>query len=341
MTITFYLPPVLLPRCTPRWRARLASLFIVAVAALPVAAKDAGRTNELVAVHFAFSKAMFKDINENDAMAAMKVYSKNIGDEGGVDTSFGPIYLDGTNAIAEALRRKQIDMISLTSEEYLALEDQGLSGPLLLSTVNQTVIEEYVLLARNDSPVRSIEDLKGHSLIVANDIRASLVPIWLEVLCRQHGLGPANQVFAKITSASKTTQVVLPVFFGKADACVTTRNGWEVMGELNPQVKKQLRAIAVSAPVVPGMACFRRDLSEPLKERILKTAESSRGKPSFMQLMALFKTDQLSRQPVSVLTNTRQLMATYHQLCAGTNDSKATVQASGMTTSQTERKESK
>src|ERR1019366_712407 len=105
VTITFYLPPVLLPRCTPRWRARLASLFIVAVAALPVAAKDAGRTNELVAVHFAFSKAMFKDINENDAMAAMKVYSKNIGDEGGVDTSFGPIYLDGTNAIAEALRR--------------------------------------------------------------------------------------------------------------------------------------------------------------------------------------------------------------------------------------------
>lgn len=330
MTITFHLPFISLPPWSNRARQILAALLLAVTAAFTSAAEVADPSREPVAVHFAFSKAMFKDINENDAKAAMKVYAKNIGDESAIDTSFGPIYLDGTNAIAGALRRKEIDMISLTSEEYLALEDQGLSGPFLMSTVNQTVTEEYILLVRDASPLRSLKDLKGRSLIVAGDIRAALIPVWLEVLCREQGLGPANQVFAKITSASKPTQVILPVFFGKVDACVATRKGWDVMGELNPQVKQQLRAIAVSAPVVPGFSCFRQDLPEVLKERLIKTAEASHGKPSFQQLMALFKTDQLSREPDARLDSTRQLLAAYHRLGTNTHEAATSAPARGI-----------
>jgi phosphonate transport system substrate-binding protein len=214
-------------------------------------------------------------------------------------------------------------MISLTSEEFLELENQGLEGPLLLSIVNQTFTEEYVLLVRDDSPIRKIEDLPGHSLIISSDLRAALAPLWLEVLCREHGLGPANTAFAKITSASKITQVILPVFFGKADVCIATRNGWEVMGELNPQVKKMLRAIAVSPAVMPGFSCFRRGVSETVKQRLIKAEEDSGDKLSFKQVMALFKTDQVGCQPVSALESTRQLVTKYHRLCAETNQAAA------------------
>lgn len=314
------------PSGLTRWSAAWITLFLVA-AIFSVAAEDVGGTNGPALVRFAFSRSMFRDINENDAKAAMKVYAKTIGDENGIDTSGGPIYLDGTNAIAEAVRLKQVDMISLTSEEYLALENQGLSGPFMISKVNQTFTEEYVLLVRADSPIRKVEDLPGHSLIISDDLRSSLTSIWLEVLCREHGLGPANRVFSKMTASSKVTQVVLPVFFGKADACVTTRNGWEVMGELNPQVSKQLRLIAASAPLVPGMSCFRRDLSEALKQRLIQAAEGSSDKPAFKQLMALFKTEALVRQPASVLTSTRQLLSSYHQYCVETNPANASEHA--------------
>jgi phosphonate transport system substrate-binding protein len=312
-----------LAKRTARWCAGLGVMLLITSPALLTAAEETAHTNAPIPVHFAFSKTMLKDINENDAKAAMKVYAKTIGDDNELDVSSGPIYLNGTNAIAEALRLKQIDMISLTSEEFLALENQGLEGPLLLSIVNQTFTEEYVLLVRDNSPIRKIEDLPGHSLNISSDLRAALAPVWLEVLCREHGLGPASQAFAKITSASKTTQVILPVFFGKADVCLTTRNGWDVMGELNPQVKKMLRAIAVSPAVVPGFSCFRRGVSETVKQRLIQAEENSCGQLSFKQLMALFKTDQLACHPVSALESTRQLVTQYHQLCAGTNPAAA------------------
>ena len=310
----------------PRWtwlRVGLASFLLTAVPAFHATAGEAGQVGEPAVVHFAFSKSMFKDINENDAKAAMRVYAKTMGDAVGIDTLGGLVYPDGTNAIAEMLRLKQIDMISLTTEEFLLLEDQGLAGPFLMSTVNHSFAEEYVLLVREGSPIQCAGDLKGHSLIVLNDLRSALAPIWLEVYCREHGLGPANQVFAKVTSATKVTQTVLPVFFGKADVCIATRNGWEVMGELNPQVKKQLRVVATSPPVVPGLSCFRRDFSESLKERLVKIAEESRDNPTFKQVMALFKTEELSCQNAASLDSTRQLMAAYHRLCAETNQAVA------------------
>jgi len=288
---------------------------LVLAAGMPVAAGDAGP----VLVHFAFSKSIFTDLNENDTRAAMKVYTKTIGDENGIDTGTGPVFLDGTNAIASALRRGQFDLISLTAEDFFKLENQGLEGPLLLSRVNRAYTEEYVLLARADSNILKVEDLKGRRLIILSDVRGSLVPVWLGVLCRSRGLGPPDQFLGRMVLVSKVTQVVLPVFFGKADACVVTRNGWEIMGELNPQVKKQLRAIAMSPPVVPAVSCFRRGVPEATKERVFAAAEGSFTKPSFKQLMALFKTDDLGHQPIALLDGTRQLMANYHALCASPN----------------------
>ena len=161
--------------------------------------------------------------------------------------------------------------------------------------------------------------MTGRSLIVASDARNSLAPAWLEVLCREHGLGPAAGVLARITRNSKTTQVVLPVFFGKADACITTRAGWEVMCELNPQLKKQLRVVAASAPLVPAVTCFRHGFTEDFKQKIITAVDLSSVKPEFKQLMALFKTDSLANQPIAVLAGTRSFLSQYHRLCAGTN----------------------
>ena len=296
--------------------------LLMAMPARQVFAADPGRTTARTEVHFAYSKAMFVDINENDAKAAMKVYTQNIGDENGIYVYEQPDLPDGTNAIARLVELKKADVLVLTAEEFFALEKIGLEGPLLLSKVQGSYTEDYLLLARADSAIGKVEDLAGRSLIMSSDARNSLATAWLEVLCREHGLGPAAGVLARITHHSKISQVVLPVFFGKTDACIITRAGWEVMCELNPQLKKQLRVIAVSAPLVPTLTCFRSGFTEAFKQKVITAVDLSAVKPEFKQLMALFKTDSLVNQPLSALGGTRAFIATYQQLCAGTNQIK-------------------
>ncbi len=302
-------------------RIRSGLLFACLVATFPmrVTAEDAAPPSRPTVINFAFSRSLFAGVNENDAQAAVKVYARTLAEKNGLTAGPGALVFEEAHAMAEALRQNRVDLFSLTAEEFFALEDEGLGGPLLLTSSQGGFTEEYVLLVREQSAIRNVADLRGRSVNVASDLRSSLALVWLEVLCQEHGLGPARQAFARLTRASKPTQVVLPVFFGKEDACVLTRNGWDLMGELNPQVKRQLRVVAASPPVVPTITCFRRDFPERLKQRIVEVAEGSREEPSFQQLMSLFKTDQFCHQPLSALESTRALVATHRRIHGGTN----------------------
>ena len=317
---TNLLPAFLSPSGMHDWRISLLVALVVAASPLRGFAENPDLAAARTEVHFAFSKSMFIAVNENDAKAAVKVYAQSIGNQNGIFVNNAEI-LGGINALAKVLENQQADLIVLTAEEFFTLEHLGLEGPVLMSKVNGSFTENYLLLSREDGPLRQVEDLKGHSLIVASDPRASLAALWLEVLCREHGLGPAHLALGKFTSAEKTTQVVLPVFFGKADACIVTRNGWEIMCELNPQLKKQLRVVAVSPSVVPALTCFRHGFTEAFKQQIFKAVDLSATKPSYPQLMTLFKCDGLGHGPLATLDGTRALFATYQQLCAGTNGS--------------------
>lgn len=265
-------------------------------------------------IHFAFSKSMFAGVNETDARAAMKVYAQTIGDQNGLFVDSAPVLLEGTNAIATAAAARQVEMFALTAEEFLQLEGLGLEGPLLCSKIRDLVTEEYLLLVREKDAIQKIADLKGHSLILLDDVRGCLAPYWLEVLCRENGLGAARDGFNRITTSAKATQVVLPVFFGKADACVVTRNGWGVMCELNPQLSKSLRIVAASPPVLPALTCFGPGVTPEFKQRVIKGWEMSRTNPAYQQLMTLFKTDSVGYQSLGALESTRALMARYQKL---------------------------
>jgi phosphonate transport system substrate-binding protein len=313
---------LLLPRWLMSKTVARVSLLLVATLVLPAFGQNSETDPNPKPVRYAITKSMFIDVNENDAWASLKVYLQTIGKENGLAMEKDPLILDGTNAIARAAQLNQFDFVTLSTEEYLALEGHGLTGPFLMTVVTNKSAEEYVLLVRQDSPVQSAEDLKAHSMVVLRDVHASLALIWLEVLCQEHGLGPAERVFTHISSAAKISQVVLPVFFGKTDACIVTRSGLDVMGEMNPQVKKQLRVVAVSPPIVPSMSCFRVGFSETQKLKILEAAENSYNTPTYKQMALIFKTGRVQRQSESALASTRDLLARYRRFqgeCNQTN----------------------
>jgi phosphonate transport system substrate-binding protein len=284
-------------------------LSLALVAGFPDGAARAAPGDGPDHVTFAFTRAMFGRVPENDARAAISVYSKVIAGDYDLDPGQA-IVLDGRDAIAAALRQNQADLLALTTEEFLAFEGQ-LEGPLLVTNGKHGTAEEYLLLARADGPIQKVEDLRGRSLTMSSDIRASLAPVWLEILSRRHGLGPSGTAFPGLVQSPTVTQVLLPVFFGKADACIVTRTAFETMGDLNPQVKERLRVVAQSPPVVPTVSGFRRGMSESLKQRAIKAAMGASGTPTFRQLLMLFKTEALSVVPADTLESTRQLMAEY------------------------------
>jgi phosphonate transport system substrate-binding protein len=302
----------------PWGRCRLAGWFgIVMVAALegrlPAAAQ------ELAPFHVGFSAASFSEVNENDAKAAVKVWAQELAKQGKIPADPQPYILRSTDEIAEALNQKRIDAVSLSTEQYHALQGRVAINQIVVSVTDRSIFDEYLLLVHHQSGIERLADLRGRSLVVATGPRAALASAWLATLLQKEGLGEVTNYFGVVTSSPKIAKVVLPVFFRQADACIVTRKGFETMVELNPQLGAQLKPVAESPEVVPFVFCFRTDYTSPIRKQILDAIANWHSTPAGRQILTIFQCDNLEERPLSCLDSTLEMLDSQRSPAPATN----------------------
>ena len=266
-----------------------------------------------------FSTTILGEVNENDAIAAVRVWSRVIAHERGIPVDPQPIIFRNITEISAALTSNAVDCISLTTGEYDAVSGQVARDSIVTGVMSDSIMEEYVLLVPRGSNIERLSDLRGRTLGLLQSARASLAAVWLDTLLVREGLGSAADFFGQIASPTKIGKAVLTVFFRQVDACVVTRRGFETMIELNPQTGQQLKVLAISLPVVPVIFCFRASDTSPIREQIMVEITRWHLSPSGMQILTLFQTDSLEEHSASCLDSALELLAEHKRLFGETN----------------------
>jgi phosphonate transport system substrate-binding protein len=275
---------------------------------------ESGGTTNLGQVRFAFSAEMFKDVNENDAKASVKAWALALCHERHVPMSADPVILSGIGELRKALRSATIDGAAVPTEEFLGLEPELQGTNLFISSMAGHFTEEYLLLVRADSGIVDLGGLRGRKMILFDNIRASLAPLWLDEILLEAGLGTATNCFGEILEEPKLVKVVLPVFFHQQDACVVTRRGFQIMCEMNPQVQLQLRVLAMSPGLVPSVGFLRIGFDSPLRDNMMYALRGLEKSVSGTQVLTLFQIDQLQEAPANLLDTARELVSTRQRL---------------------------
>ncbi|MBI5385420.1 MAG: PhnD/SsuA/transferrin family substrate-binding protein [Verrucomicrobia bacterium] len=298
---------------------RTGLILAMALAALPFGTV----AQESSTFRIGFSSASFGEVNENDAAAAVRVWAQALATERGIPADPQPKILRSVSEIAAALTNKLIDAINMTTGEYAALQGRVALQHCVVSVKNKVITEEYVLLVHRASGLERLSDLRGRKLGLLQSARASLAPAWLDLLLAKEGLGLPANFCGQMISSSKITKAILPVFFGQLDACLVTRNGFETMIELNPQVSQQLKILASSPPLVPVVFCFRADYTSAVRNKLLGEISRWHTSPAGRQILTIFQTDSLEERPVSCLDSALEMVAAHQRLCGETNSGKA------------------
>lgn len=283
---------------------------------LPVHAQDpAGRPDGSDSVfRFVLSSRMFSEVRIEDAKAAMKVWILTVAGVRHIPIDPEPGIFDSLEEMIRASRDNPVDGYNVTTEECWRLSREIKLDRLAVAVHNGQVTEAYVLLARRDRQIKSIDDLYGRSLRVLENPRMSLAMIWLDSLLLRKGSKSSALFCGNVISSCKLTQVVLPVFFGQSDACLVTRRGFQTMSELNPQVEKQLQVIAASPEMVPNVFAFRSDYISPFREQILSEMTRLSETPAGQQILTLIQADRVEERPMTCLASAYELLSTYNSL---------------------------
>lgn len=269
--------------------ARRHALALMLCASSWARAASAGDTG--LRVRFCISESLVGDVNVNDARAALRVWIARVSRDLNLGVETNPNIFETRHEILDRVRKGTVDCVAINVLEYRSMAELLDSSHIVAQ--DSSAPPQYVILVKQGAAAQSLADLRGRRLIMLNTPQTCVAPAWLSWLLRQIKLDEVDRFFGAVTRESKASRVILPVFFGQADACLTTSQSLKTMSELNPQVGKQLRPLATSSEIVATFYAFRKAYRGPMRDKLVTVLSGLRASPSGQQLMTLFQFDGL------------------------------------------------
>lgn len=260
-----------------------------------------------------FSNSTFLDTDKESSQAVARLWTGLVARKHG-GTSDTRI-LGSLAEIEREVRLKRVDLLILLSSEYLELKERIPLEPLCVSAKKDDIHDRLALIVRRDSGIRTIANLRGKNLIRQKGLSSDGRDQWLETLLMHDGVRAPDHFFSPGSHhVLKPSMAVMPVFFRKADACIVTRSSLKVMGELNPQLNRELTVLAESPPRPGSVIVVRRGLPPLHREALRDILETLDKSPQGQQLLTLFRMSRLVPFNPDFLEPLEKLSREYHSM---------------------------
>lgn len=255
--------------------------------------------------------------NVSDARAAYKIWIREVTRQlpSPIAQMDPEIFLPSDEMIRD-IRQGSIECFGITALEFAKITDLVDPGYLLLQDYLADGME-YILLVQNNGPYKRIVDLRGAQLLTHFHRDMVLAQAWLGTLLADNNVPHADQFFGGQKLTDNLNQVLLPVFFRRADAACIARRSWETALELNPQLGRDLRALAISPKLVPIGIGFRRGCSAEGRKLLIDSILHVTTVTAGRQIVSLYQSQCFVVRPVSVMNSTMELVRRYEQIVGG------------------------
>jgi ABC-type phosphate/phosphonate transport system substrate-binding protein len=255
-----------------------------------------------------YSETALAGLSQSDVQIAVQLWTRELSFRGGVELTPEIVFFRDTDELEKLVKEKRVDLFSVGSLEYLQNRGRIPMRPELVGIVGDDVYEDYILLVHRASNVTQVSQLTGRKLVVSTTGLDESVPVlWLESLLHGEGLGSQDDFFSEIRRGDKTSQSVVSVFFGQADACLVSRRLYDTMAELNPQLRSDLVGIARSPDYLPSVGCFRVGCSPELRDLVIEASLTLHKHARGRQVLTLFGIKRIKRFAPALLASTVDL----------------------------------
>lgn len=250
-------------------------------------------SNDVKTIKLVFSKSVFHDIKMEEASATTQILANHIKKSNNLDNEF-KVFLANDEQELIKLCKEDFDYVLLATEQYLRLKQILPLEPFTTNYTDKNFGYIYHLIVNKKDSIDDIKQLLNNTIHLQSHPQDQTASIWLNKLLREASIKNRDKFFKEIVFDSKATNVLLPVFFNKAKACIITSASFKLLLELNPGIKNQIKILYTSEPIILGLSCLNSkkkdsDTYKILKESIPALNEGEYGK----QFLKLFKTDKV------------------------------------------------
>jgi ABC-type phosphate/phosphonate transport system substrate-binding protein len=248
------------------------------------------------------------DVNQADAIAATKVWAEAMGRGSKLWETADVLLLPDNASLIASVKRGAIDIFTVSTQDYLQSENELDASPYLAYMQGGQVDNQYVILVRQDSEIKTISDLRGKRLALPRGGRYKVAPLWLDVLLGENGIREKDSFFKEIKEVQKSNQAILPIFFKQIEAGIAIKSVYDTAVTLNPQIGQQLKILTASPKIVMQVICMRNSLPKDRIEQYIKQGLKLHEVPAGLQTLNVTKIDKLVAWAPSYFDNMRELL---------------------------------
>lgn len=232
-------------------------------------------------------------ISKQDADTTFNIYLADLYKQYNADWTLRIEIYSDVPALLKAFDKGEIDGYFGTPLDYLARKDKLCKIMVATKYRGANVKQPYLLVARADSGLTTIRDLKGKRLSMApyQDMEA----LYLNTILLKNKLPEIPDFFDELTSVKSPNMALMDIFFNRSDVTVVRENEYIIATELNPQLAKQLVVLDKSPPLIPVLGVVSNRISEDEFSNFLlsfkKITQTDRGR----NLMALVQVEDVAK----------------------------------------------
>lgn len=169
-----------------------------------------------------------------------------------------------------------------------------------------------LLLVRNDKQIENVKDLAGKRLLMPE--HDELAEMFLDTLTIKSNKQHYRKIFSSINSKDKISSIVLALFFNQADAGVVFNDVFQLMVELNPQIKNTVKILASFPTKSANYGYFSNDYPKAVRDRIADTIIALNKQVRSQQILNDLRMASLIKCPIEELAPFDKLIREHQSL---------------------------
>jgi ABC-type phosphate/phosphonate transport system substrate-binding protein len=288
------------------------TLIVALSLAAGLAAADGEPSPSPEVLRLGVSHTSFGTVSRNDASAALKAWAATVTRERKLQLAVEVDIVENLEDLRKDVAQGILHAVSMTSEEFFESGEQP--EYVFLAAKGSACAEQFVILVHRDGGVDDMPALRGRRLVRHVTSGTSPALPWLETLLADQNLGRADEFLGELSTLDSPSKSVLRVFFRQSDACLVTANAFELACELNPQLRRQLKVLTTSPPLVPGVFFFVKNYTSPHRLEFESAILDLHNTVAGQQVLTVFGSSRMEKHPLSYLDATRRLFERYARL---------------------------
>lgn len=263
------------------------------------------QTGKLYSMRTGFPLSALNNVDARDAQVAAKHLLKEIVESHGIE--YDTEVIEDNDEFLQKLVANEFDFFLIFGYEYLRLNEEYPMRPVLIGQdTENSIFDEYLFLVPHH--IDSLSGFSDAKLLIQRG-SGDLPLMWLQEKFAEEQIPFTEMTFTEVQETNNVSQAVLPLFFGKAQACIVTKSAYETVVELNPQIGKKLKVLYQSEPYINSILCFRADYKEKEPDLVLREGLKLNKKPKGEQLLTLFRVKRLYPFDPAQLDSLKSLLA--------------------------------